>query len=273
MDERPLSYAVAFAWSLVTAAVMYLLVSVIRLVRPGTGLDIVSVGAVEALAFTTCIYGFLRLHAPTRPVPAALGLRPTQPSLSLLGIALGVSLQVPAGSVLQLVERLTPTPESVLRNKAALLATDTTGHVVALLVVTACVAPLVEELLARGAVYGALCRSHPVGGAAAISALAWVMLHVDQQRNWPSLLLVASALAHLRAASGSVLPGLALHVAFNATTVLLMVTGVSSVTRPYSLGLPIVAVGWLATLGLVSTVQWVATRSPEAAAARLEDVR
>jgi len=272
MEERPLSYAVAFGWALLAYFLLANLGQLSVILRPGAATDIVHLGAVEALAFTVATYALLRVHAARRPMPVALGLRPTHPALSILGLALGVSLQLPTASLGQLVESVAPAPEALLRSRAALLTADTAGQLVAILAVTACVGPLVEELFARGAMYGALVRHHPVVGAAGVTAICFVALHGDW-RNWLPLLLVAGVLAHLRAAGGSLLPCLALHVAFNTSTVLAFFTGMASVTRPVHLGWPFVAAGWLATGGLAFAVQWVATRSQEAAAARLEDVR
>jgi membrane protease YdiL (CAAX protease family) len=272
MEERSLSYPAAFGWSLVTACVLIVLGQISLVLRPGSAGDIVQLGAIEALAFTLSTYVLLRVHAGGRPMRAALGLRLTHPGLAALGLLLGVALQIPTATFGQLVERYAPTTEAALRHRAALLSADTPGQVIAILVVTACVAPLVEEVFVRGALYGALVRQHPVGGAAGVSALCFVMLHAEWRSRLP-LLLVAGVLAQLRAASGSLLPGLALHVSFNAGTVLALFSGLASVTRPVRLGLTVTVVGWLVLLGLLFAVQWVAARSPEAARARLEDVR
>jgi len=271
MQERPLTYPLALLWTLLATVMLVTLMQVTVLFRPAAATDIVNLGAVEALTFLGCTFALLRRYAPGRPARAALGLRTTHPRLVVLGLALGLSLQIPAGSVRDFVERHAPTPDDVLLGRAALLTPDTTWELVAILIVTACVAPLVEELWSRGAVYGALCRSYPVGGAAGMTAICFVMVHVDW-RNWPSLLIVAATLAHLRTASGSLLPGLGLHVVFNASTILALFTGVSSVTRPLSFSLPVTIAGWTVTAVLVLLVQRVAKASPEAAAARAEDI-
>ena len=272
MEERPLSYALAILWSLATVLLLIALMQFTVWLRPGAANDIVNLGAVEALAFTLCIFAILRIYAAGRPATAVLGLRPTHPGLALLGIGLGITLQVPAGSLRQLVESYAPTSEAELASRAALLTAETVTELVVILVVTACVAPLVEELFARGALYGLLVRNYPVGGAAGMSALCFVLVHVEW-RNWLALLVVAASLAHLRAASGSLLPCLALHVSFNTATVLALFTGFSSVTRPHSFSWPVTVAGWAATAGLVFAVQQVARRSSQAARARSEDTR
>ena len=270
MEERPLSYSSAILWSMLAAFLLPVLLLATAWLRPGADSDIINVGAVEATAFTIVTFLLLRRYAPGRPVRAALGLRRSHPALFGMGLGLGVILQIPVGSVQRLVEALAPSPEEVLLRRASLLTPDTFGQLVGILVVTTCVAPLVEELWARGALYGALCRSHPVIGAAGVSAFCFVLVHWEW-RNWPGLLLVAATLAYLRSASGSLLPGLALHVAFNATTILALYAGISSVTRPAQFGWLLTIAGWAATAGLVFAVQRVARRSPEAAAARAQD--
>ena len=272
MEERPLSYALAIVWSMATLLVLIALMQLTVWLRPAGATDIVNLGAVEALAFTFGTFAILRVHAAGRPARAALGLRPTHPALSVLGIALGITLQVPAGSLRQLVEHHAPTPEAELASRAALLTGETVAELVIILCVTACVAPLVEELFARGALFGSLCRNYSVEGAAGISALCFVLVHVEW-RNWPALLVVAGTLSHLRAASGSLLPCLGLHVAFNTATIVALFSGISSVTRPLQFSWPVTAAGWVATAVLVFAVQQVARRSTQATRARLEDTR
>ena len=272
MPERDLSYAQAIIWSLGAYSMLIGLTVLTDWVRPGAATDIINVGAVEALTFMLGTLAVLRVHVPARPARGALGLRPTHPALALLGFGLGLTLQVPAGSLHQLVERFSPTPEALLRSQAALLSADTVPRLVALLAVTACVAPLVEELFFRGALFGTLCRSRPVVGAAGISAICFVMVH-GMWREWPALLVVSATLAYLRVASGAVLPCLALHVGFNTAAVVAIYSGFASVTRPLRFGWPVTVAGWLATVGLAYAVQQVAKRSAEAARARAEDTQ
>jgi len=272
MDERPLSYTLAVLWAMAAAFLMLLLMDLTVTFRPAAATDIVNLGAVEALAFTACTFALVRIYAAGRSARAALGLRPTSPLLSVLGLLLGVALQVPVGSLRKIVEHYTPTPDELLIAKARLLTADSASQFIAILVVTACVAPLVEELFVRGAMYGALVRTRPVMGAATMSGFCFVAVHWEW-RNWLPLMVVAGALSHLRAASGSLLPGLALHVSFNAATVLALFTGFSSVTKPVEFSWPVTVLGWVATGVLVFAVQRVAQASSEAAAARIGDLR
>ncbi len=103
-----------------------------------------------------------------------------------------------------------------------------------------------------------------------VSSLAFALSHLEW-RNWVPLLVVAFALGYLRAVGGSLLPCLALHVGFNTVTIVGILTGVSTVTRPMHIGPGLALAGWGATLALLYAVQVVAARSPEAEQARMED--
>lgn len=268
--DRSLSHGVALAWALGASLALAQLLRLTIALRPSAATDIVNLGAVEAAVFLFGTFAILRLHAPARPARAALGLRYTHPGLAVLGLALGLALQLPSESIRQLVEARFPTPETELVSQSLLLSGSTPLRAALVLMVAACVGPLVEELFFRGAIFGALRRSHPAAPAAATTALAFVFGHLEW-RNWLPLLLVAAVLSYLRVASGSLLPCLALHVGFNAASLIALFAGVATPTEPLGLGAPVIAAGWMVTAALLFGVQLIAGRSPEAEAARAED--
>jgi membrane protease YdiL (CAAX protease family) len=269
-DRIPFSYLLAVAWTFLSAALLMLLLRASVAIRPAAASDIVQRGAIEALVFVLCTFGLLRLHAPDLPLRSAFGLRPTHPALAGFGLLLGFVLHFPAESVDALVEKFFPVPSDEIVQRAALLSVESPSRVVALLVVVACVGPLVEELFYRGALFGVLRRGHPLAGTTAVTASCFVMGHLDY-RMWPALAVVSVTMTHLRAVCGSLLPGLALHVAFNAVTVLALVTGQSSVAEPPKLSLLPAVAGWVATLALVAAIQYVASRAEDARTGRAED--
>ena len=270
MDERPMSYGAAVSWAAAAVALLFLVTRVLVALRPAVRTDIVSLGGVEALVFVLCSFGVLSVYSAGRGARQAFGLRPTHPALAVFGLALGITLQLPAQSLEQLVTHYFPLSAPELLERSLLFSGGSVGHVVALLLAVGCVGPLVEELFFRGALFGGLRRGQSVAGAVVVSSVAFALSHLDF-RQWLPLLVVAFALGYLRAVGGSLLPCLALHVGFNTVTIIGILTGVSTVTRPMHIGPPLAIAGWGATLALLYAVQVVASRSPEAEQARLED--
>lgn len=239
--------------------------------QPRAAYDITSLGMVEALVFVLGVFAVLTLHGRTEePLSSALGIRPTHPALSVLGVALGVAAHFPAESVDALFQRMIPTPDEDLAARAALLSGTTPLRLAFVLLVVACVGPFVEEIFFRGALYGVLRRQRPLVGTILVTAVCFVVGHLDL-RMWPALVVVALVLSYLRAVSGSLLPPLAMHVAFNATTELAVATGQAAVTGPPEVEVLPTVVGWLVTLALVLTVRYVASRAPLARRGRAED--
>jgi membrane protease YdiL (CAAX protease family) len=234
----------------------------------GRAPDLMSLGAAEALAYTAVLSFLLHRHERGTPLRVALGLRPTHPGLVFAGVGLGASLKLPAESLSGVLERYFPSSDAQLLARAALYRTVSMSDVLVLLLVTCLVAPLVEELFFRGALYGRLVKVSVLGAALA-TGLCFVVVHADP-RQWPALLLVSAALSCLRAASGSLLPSLALHVTFNAAGVLALVLGAASPTRPLNVSWAATVASWVAAC-LILMLAVRAAEAPEAVRARAED--
>jgi membrane protease YdiL (CAAX protease family) len=253
-------------WTLACHAAFQLAAYGLSLLRGA--LDLVTLGAAQAIVYLGFTWLMLRRLEPVASLRQSLALRPTHIGLGLLGIALGVALKLPAESLTRGVERWFPTPERQLSSRAELYRTDTLGQLLVLLVVLCVLAPLVEELFFRGACYGRLARSGPEA-AALVSGASFVVVHPDL-RHWPALSVVSAVLSGLRVASGSLLPCLGLHVAFNAAGVLALVTGAASATRPLDVPPAPLLASWLAA-GLLLVVLIRLANNPGASRARAED--
>lgn len=260
---RPLA---ALLWTAACHGLFQLVAQGLSLVRGA--LDIVTLGAVQALVYLLSIFLMLHVFEPSVPLRQSLALRPTHALIGAIGVGLGLCLKLPAESLTRIVEGFFPTSEEQLASRAALFRTDTLGQVLALLLVLCVVAPLVEELFFRGASYGRLAKAGP-RTAALISGGTFVVVHPDL-RHWPALFVVAAVLSYLRLAGGSLLPCLGLHVAFNAAGVMALVAGAGSATQPLELGvLPLVS-SWLAAGALIVLLTRV-SQNPEALRARAAD--
>ena len=256
----------ALLWTAAAYAAFQLLINLLAL--RGTAPDLVSLGAAEALAYTGVMLLVLYRHDSGSPLRTALGLRPTHPGLGLVGIGLGASLKLPVESLTLVVERFFPTDDAQLVARAALYRTETLPDVARLLLVSCLMAPLIEELFFRGALFGRLIKTG-VLGAALTTGIAFVLVHSDP-RHWPALLLVTAVLSYLRVIGGSLLPCLGLHVAFNAAGVLALVSGAASPTRSMQVSWAWLGASWLASGVLLGLALRLAEREP-AAHARAED--
>lgn len=267
--RMPLGYGLALAWAFLAALSLRLVVVGFASVRPSVVTDIVSIGAMEALVFVLGVLGLFRLHGTDAPLSHQVGLRATHPALGVVGLLLGLALHFPAEALRQLMEYFVPTPPEVLAQRAALLDGSTPLRAAMVLVVVGCVGPFVEEIFFRGAMYGLLRQSHAVVGSTVTTVVAFVVSHLDP-RMWMPLSVVSAALGFLRAASGSLLPGVALHVAFNTVTVVAVASGVATIDDPADVDLVMLVPGWIATLVLLFVAARLA-RSEDAAKARALD--
>jgi membrane protease YdiL (CAAX protease family) len=231
-------------------------------------LDLMTLGAAQALVYLLGVFLMLRIFDAGAPLRQSLGLRPTHAGLGLMGMGLGVCLKLPAESLTNVVERFYPTSEAQLLSRAELFRTDGAFDVMVLLLVLCVAGPLVEELFFRGASYGRLVTSGP-RVAAVVSGASFVMVHADM-RHWPALLLVAAVLSYLRLASGSLLPCLGLHVAFNAAGVFALVSGAASPTRPLEVPVAPLFGSWLGA-GILLGLSTRLCQNAEALRARAED--
>lgn len=262
-----MSPVVGLLWAGTCYLLFQLVVSGLAALREGA-LDLVTLGAAEALAYVAVTLAVLFVHE-RRPSPrSSLGLRPTHPALALIGAGLGLSLKLPAESFSQVIERFFPPSDEQLLARAALYRTDTMVQLISLIAVVCLVAPLVEEMFFRGALYGRMAKISP-RRAGVVTAAAFVAVH-GNLRHWPALVVVASVLGYARVVSGSLLPCVCLHVAFNAAGVLALVTGAASPTRPLQASFLWLACSW-AVVGLLLGALVRLSEEPNVVRARAED--
>lgn len=244
-----LSSALAIAWSLLIT------------------LGLVSVGILTSVLFGSSnlalIGGALlevALLVPTARLIGRLyggGLDPVQslatggapaPEL-LLGALLALLLQGPMGYVLVLVERRFPTPLPQLEAQLVQLTPGSPLLGACMFVAVAMLVPYAEELFYRGALFTQLARHSPGFVTVWTTSVAFTLAHVGQPRHWPALFVLAVVLGVLRLQSRSIWPGVALHGAFNAITLLHVF-----VERPTEPKVPDVPWPLAASLGALSVL-------------------
>jgi membrane protease YdiL (CAAX protease family) len=262
----------AAAWSLGARLGLDLLILAVVTVQPRARLDAVTLVLCQAAAFLGALFLLLHVHDRHRPLRDSVAFRPTLVSLCVVGAALGVTLHAPFDRLADLIaQRFPPSAEQARAQAEAFFATDLLRRS-AVVLSAGLVAPLVEELFFRGGIYGGLCREHTTPKAAAATALFFACSHLST-RNLVPVFAIGLILSHARASSGSLWPGLALHVAFNTTSI---VDNVRSSPDAHARASPaspaILLAGIAASLALMGAYHLIAQRSSACATSRQRDL-
>ncbi len=260
----------ALAWIAGAFVMMGISAMLLFALRPHSREDAVMLGGLSAIVFLLASAFLLNGYPGGSRASAALGVRPTSPLLLGLGLLLGLVSQLPADRLRRVVEHFFPVPEAEAAARAHLLQPTSTLHAVALVLSLAVLVPLAEETFFRGAVFGALRRSGRSGFVAAlVTGLGFTLSHFDQ-RLWLAIAFMACILGFVRATSGSLLPGLALHVGFNGLAAIGAVTGLTTAdSAEIPLRFELVAWGLLVMLLMIfawstrSRAAWLNRRAEE----------
>lgn len=260
-------------WTFALALVLMSAVTAWEALGPTRGADLVGRSLVQALVYGGFVFLLWQRYLEKGPLLATTGFRRTDPGLVVLGLVLGVTLQAPVDALQALSELLWPGFTEVERVQRALLfRTQGTLHEAMMFLSIAALVPLVEESMFRGALFGALCKESSARGAAFVSGICFLVSHTDY-RLWPALSLVAFVLSYLRVLAGSLLPCLALHGAFNATTLVCSLEGWVPIGERLDLSWVTVLLGTLGAGALIYCYRWVAGCSRLAKDAREADAR
>lgn len=100
----------------------------------------------------------------------------------------------------------------------------------ATLIVAVFVAPFCEEIFFRGFVFPGLCKAMQIGWAIIFSSLLFALAHVDPA-SFVVLFIIGLALAFLRWRTGSIWPGIFLHLINNGLGALLIILAMQGIVK------------------------------------------
>ncbi len=255
----------ALAWTVLITACLWLALAFVFLAFGQRGNDIALLGLTQVGVYALVLSAFaFSLGVPLR---ALLALRAASPAVCLVAALLGVALQIPATLASNAVEHFYPSPAAELARRLARITPHSTAHGVVIFGLVAGLGPMLEEFFFRGALFGALRQRHSALVTLWVTALCFVLGHLDVRLFFP-LLIAAFALGQVREQTGSVWPGFALHAAFNSTTLVAVFQGALPSGNPPPIPVFVAIFGCALALGLSLLMRSLALSSPVAQNAR-----
>lgn len=258
MGPAPLSPGLALGWALLLTFALYSANIAIGLLLGPSNLAVAIGGPVELLLIWPAARVLGKVYGKNDPGPDfALGA--AAPVELLLAASLGVLLHLPVGYLSALVERRFPTPQPSLQLELSMLTPSSPAMAVAMFLSIALVVAFIEEVYFRGALFTALERSNPAFVALGTTAIAFALMH-PKPRDWAPLFVVALVLGELRRRCASVWPSIALHAAFNATTLLFVFITRPTEVKPAESSWPLALMGGVLTVSGVVLFGRIARR-------------
>lgn len=192
-------------------------------IRASASRDIFAQLCCQLVAYSLGLFALLRVYGPDLPIRKFVGLRRTHLAFYPLAAGLGVAVALPANYLFELGHQLFPKLD-VPTDVAEVFFEASIGGRVAIGVAVLLAAPLVEEVVFRGALFGPLRRTHHVVTVVVGTGAYFALVHLDPHAMLP-IFVVGVALGFVRWASGSLIPAVLLHAGFNAVPLVSMALG------------------------------------------------
>jgi len=226
---RTMSPFAAVLWTLGTTAIFIYVLMITEAARKGAAGDVISGIAAQALAYLGAIFLMLRLYAPESSIRAFVALRPARLAYYPLALLLGAAASIPIDALYEAFERRFPTSSD--DSLVTTFQSASSPMRIAIVLVLVAFGPLLEEIFFRGAIFNvraivpavrdneqaeqARTRSLPPWFTIALTATLFALAHLEWQKFLP-LVLMGLVLGFLRETTGSLVPPLLMHAAFNA---------------------------------------------------------
>jgi membrane protease YdiL (CAAX protease family) len=241
IGQARLTPAIALGWAMLLTMALYSANVAIGLLLGPSNFAVLIGGPVELAIIWPAAKLLGKIYGDGDP-RRDMALGPVSPVELLIGASLGVILHLPVGYLSALVERRYPTPPKQLELELAMLTPSTLPMAIGMFLSIALLVAFVEEIYFRGALFTALGRSNPAFVGLWTTSIAFAIMH-PKPRDWAALFVVAVVLGELRRRASSVWPGIALHAAFNATTLLVVFVTRPAEIKPQEGSWPLAAMG------------------------------
>jgi membrane protease YdiL (CAAX protease family) len=211
---RPMSIVGAALWSWGAQIGFLCVLWIMMSLNESAGYDLVGRALCQVVGYSLALYLVLRVHGPESRIRDFLALRPSHFAFYPLAIVLGVSATLPMDWMYERIRSLFPAEGDAIL-WIDLFYQMPMAQRLAVAASAVVLGPLVEEALFRGALWRPLRKEHTPVAVVVTTAVFFALVHLDAERLFPVTLL-GLALGHLRWASGSLVPPLLVHMAFNA---------------------------------------------------------
>lgn len=158
-----------------------------------------------------------------------LGLKPVPPGWEIKAPIIGAAMILIVAPINLIVQMLLTEPRENPQITAIQPTGDTTLMMVTMIILTAVIVPIIEEVIFRGVIYRWLRRFSSMGMAIALSSLVFGMVH-GITHLIPALTVLGLVLAWSYERTGSLWVPILIHGVFNGVMMLLMYGIVSTTT-------------------------------------------
>jgi uncharacterized protein len=226
-------------------------------------------GGCMAAIYLLGLFCILRVHAPEASIRQYVAFRKTHVLFFLAAPLMAVTVNAFDGVVYGFIARRFPTGHEGVTEGLILDAAPVSRA--ALFAIIVVVGPIVEELIFRGAIVQGLRKTTTLPVVAVVSAAVFALAHLEWQKFLP-VMLCGGALVILRLASGSLVPGLLMHVTYNAVEFVEVLRSRAHGDEEARFRLPLFVLGLVGTAILLLLVRAIANTEAARSARKLDEV-
>jgi hypothetical protein len=228
--ERPMTLVEAVLWVVSSVFLLAFLLQAAQKAMPVTKSDSAAFALCQLLGYLAILTALQRLYFPKTPLATIFATRAGSWYYYPIAVVLGAAILFPASAIYEAALARWPDTSQGQEIMGAFRELPRWRQVatgVGLVVTT----PLVEEALFRGALFGTLSRRHAPSVVVVVTASLFALVHLQPQIFLP-IGMVGAALAFMRVASGSMWPGVLLHMTFNGLSLYAQATGQGDSDQP-----------------------------------------
>lgn len=263
---RPMSAGAAFMWASGVIVGFWFLAGTMASSEP----DLIGAFACQAVAMLLGLFLILRVHAPMASIRRFLGVRPAHPAFYPLGLLLGLSLHIPADTLYRWIEQRWPSSPQTLPK---IFQEASLPKQIAMGVILIVLGPLVEEIFFRGALFRPLRKQNSAFTVIAVTAACFAVAHAMPQTYAP-IALVGISIGLSRLFSGSFIPPVLIHCAFNALSLYALATSpVAESAADEALPLWLTLSGTALTAAILAAFVFIGRRSKASREAQQLDMQ